>query len=57
MSDRFSNTPRHTPRKLDPWNFNPKSPFICVAMAVSAAAEQNPEITGADIRSTIKPVK
>ena len=35
--------------------FNPKSPLIWVDATVNAAAEQKPEITGADMNSTINP--
>ena len=42
---------------MDPLNFKPKRPFNCVDVAVSAAAEQNPEITGAETKSTINPIK
>ena len=41
--------------KEDPGNLRPKRPLTCVEATVRAAAEQNPEITGADINSTMNP--
>lgn len=49
--------PAHISTKDAALNFSPKSPLICVEATVNAAAEQNPEITGADINSTKNPVK
>lgn len=40
----------------DPLNFKPNRPFTCVEDTVRAAAEQNPEITGAEINSTMNPI-
>ena len=43
--------------KDDAWNLRPNNPFNWVEITVRAAAEQNPEMTGADMNSTIKPMR
>ena len=53
--DTFEKKPHQTSTKEDPLNFSPNSPLTCVEATVKAAAEQKPEITGADMSSTIKP--
>jgi hypothetical protein len=51
----FSKNPRQVSMNEDPLNFKPKSPLTCVDDTVRAAAEQKPDITGAEINSTINP--
>lgn len=55
--ERFVKNPVQISTNEDPLNFNPKRPFTCVEATVNAAAEQKPEITGADINSTRNPIK
>lgn len=47
--------PRQTSTNEEPLNFKPKRPLTCVDATVKAAAEQKPEMTGADMNSTINP--
>lgn len=49
--------PGITLMKDEPENFNPRIVLICEKITVVAAAEQKPEITGPDIKSTRKPLK
>jgi hypothetical protein len=51
----FSKKPRQISMNEDPLNFKPKRPFTWVDDTVRAAAEQNPEITGAEMNSTMNP--
>ena len=55
--DRFVKKPFQISTKEDPLNFSPNSPFTWVEATVKAAAEQNPEMTGAEIYSTMNPGK
>lgn len=55
--DRFVKKPFQISTKEDPLNFSPNSPFTWVEATVKAAAEQNPEMTGAEINSTMNPGK
>ncbi len=54
--DRFVKKPVQISTKEDPLNFSPKSPFTWVEATVKAAAEQKPEMTGAEMKSTINPI-
>lgn len=49
------NIPGKTLEKEEPGNFSPKSVLNCAKITVAAAAEQNPEMTGPDIKSMIQP--
>jgi hypothetical protein len=52
----FSKKPRQVSINEDPLHFNPKRPFTWVDDTVRAPAEQKPEMTGAEINSTMNPV-
>lgn len=52
----FVKNPCQVSIKDEPLNFKPNNPFTCVDATVKAAAEQKPEITGADMNSTMKPI-
>jgi uncharacterized OsmC-like protein len=56
ISETLAKIPAQISTKPDPLNFRPSSVFTCVDMTVKAAAEQNPEMTGAEINSTRNPV-
>ena len=55
MFDRFVMKPFQISTKEEPLNFRPKSPFTWVEATVKAAAEQKPEMTGAEMKSTMNP--
>ena len=55
ISEKWENTPAQTSIKCDPLNLIPNKPFIWVEATVNAAAEQNPDITGVDMKSTTNP--
>ena len=56
MVTKLSKNPRQISRKDVPMIFMPNKPFNCVDATVKAAAEQKPEITGAEMISMMNPV-
>ena len=50
------NSPGKTFAKEEPRNVMPRIVLNCAKMTVTAAAEQNPDITGADIKSMTNPI-
>lgn len=56
MVIKLSKKPRQISRKEIPDMLMPNKPFNCVDTTVKAAAEQNPDITGAEMISMMNPV-